>query len=460
MWKALGAWRPGSGPEVARLFHRLLAIVFLIAWASLGAQVHVLIGSRGLLPAGVSDEMLSAGMGLGLLLSAAALLGVFPRACFAALVPLYAAYTLACGTFLAFQWDNMLIESALLAAFLSRTRPSPLAHLALRLLLFKLYFESGIAKWQSHLGDWQDGSAMTFYYETSPIPGPLAWQVHALPPGWHHFESWAALALELLVPLFIFAPRRLRIFAFAAFTGFQLIDILTANYGYFCYLSAALGVFLLDDADVARLRARLKLRPAPMPVSAAPPSGVRAVAGMILLALYAGISGAEAVARFTDWDALARAVAPVTGLAQRYRLINTYHLFGHITRERIEPELQTFDGAAFQAHDLKYKPGDLARAPPWVSPHQPRVDFQLWFYGLSFRRGMPLYVANLLHRLCEEPAAVQGLFAAPLPERPHAARVAFWRYNFTTREERRASGHFWKRQFVGATEPLQCEGQK
>jgi hypothetical protein len=261
-----------------------------------------------------------------------------------------------------------------------------------------------------------------------------------------------------LVPLFIFAPRRLRIFAFAAFTGFQLIDILTANYGYFCYLSAALGVFLLDDADIARLRARLKLalvQPAP-----SDSTRLRATAGALLLALYAGISAAEAVARFTDWDAFARAVGPVTGLAQRYRLINTYHLFGHITRERIEPELQTFDGAAFQAHDLKYKPGDLARAPPWVSPHQPRVDFQLWFYGLSFRRGMPLYVANLLHRLCEEPAAVQGLFAAPLPERPRAARVAFWRYHFTTREERRARGHYWKREFVGATEPLQCAAQK
>src|SRR5256885_8382782 len=44
------------------------------------------------------------------------------------------------------------------------------AHLLLRVLLFKLYFESGIAKWQSGLHDWHDGSAMTFYYETAPLP--------------------------------------------------------------------------------------------------------------------------------------------------------------------------------------------------------------------------------------------------------------------------------------------------
>ena len=40
----------GSGPRVAWLFHRLLALVFVDAWISLGVQVGRLIGSRGLLP--------------------------------------------------------------------------------------------------------------------------------------------------------------------------------------------------------------------------------------------------------------------------------------------------------------------------------------------------------------------------------------------------------------------------
>src|SRR5207245_100008 len=123
-----------------------------------------------------------------------------------------------------------------------------------RAVLFKLYFESGIAKWQSPLGDWQDGSAMTYYYETAPLPTALAWTAHNLPVWWHHFESRATLALELLVPLGIFGPRRARLGAAAALTGFQLLNIASANYGFFCYLAAILHVFLLDD-----------------PVSAAPP---------------------------------------------------------------------------------------------------------------------------------------------------------------------------------------------
>ena len=87
------------------------------------------------------------------------------------------------------------------------TRPAPLVHFLFRLVLFKLYFESGVAKWQSDLGDWQDGSAMTYYYETAPLPTWLAFTAHHLPVWWHHLESRATLALELAVPFLIFGPR-------------------------------------------------------------------------------------------------------------------------------------------------------------------------------------------------------------------------------------------------------------
>ena len=139
----------------------------------------------------------------------------------------------------------------------------------------------------------------------------------------------------------------------------------------------------------------------------------------------------------------------------RIPLVSTYHLFGAITRERIEPELQTYDGATWTAHDLRHKPGDVHRAPDYVAPHQPRVDFQLWFYGLSLRSPPP-YVGALVDRACHDPAAIQPLFAEPLPEHPAAVRLAFFRYHFTTPEERRATGAWWKREWVGAKAPLVC----
>jgi hypothetical protein len=135
--------------------------------------------------------------------------------------------------------------------------------------------------------------------------------------------------------------------------------------------------------------------------------------------------------------------------------VNTYHLFASITRDRIEPQFEIDTGQGWRPLDLRHKPGDPHRAPDFVAPHQPRVDFQLWFHGLR-RDERPLYVTMLLERLCSDPAAVAGLFRdAPPPAR--AARVAYYRYTFTTRAERRATGAYWNRTLLDTTEPIPCD---
>jgi len=483
---ATGAASCASGPAVARLYHRLLAAIFLIAWASLGVQLDVLIGGRGLLPAApflaaarahglgvwqlptvfwldASDAALHAGIWLGAALSAAALLGVRPRLCTGLATALYLSYATASRTFLSFQWDNLLLECGLLAVFLPTDRPARWAHVLFRILLFKLYWESGIAKWLSYLGDWQDGSAMTFYYETAPLPAWPAWYAHHLPVGWHHVESWVTLVLELVVPFFVFGPRALKLVCFAALTAFQLVNLVTANYGFFVYLALALHVFLLTDGDVERLAVRLRRwlrwQPGRATPAAAPASGprrVRRAGAAAVLAVVVGVSAVDALAAFvampSGWQ---RLVEPLQALCEPWRLINTYHLFGHITRERVEPEFQVESGGTWYTLDLRHKPGDLKRPPDFVAPHQPRVDFQLWFYGLSFQHGMPEYVGALLDRLCHDPGAVQPLFAEPLPADPEAVRIAFWRYRFSPRQERAA---WWTREPIGSTRPLPCHG--
>ena len=165
----------------------------------------MLIGSHGLLPVadyieaaraepGVSlfdlptlawwfhaDGALTAGVVLGVLLSLGALGGVARRLCFALSTLLYLSYVFVARDFLSFQWDNLLLECGFLAVFPHTDAPAPIAHFLFRLVLFKLYVESGIAKWQSPIRDWHDGSAMTYYYETSPLPTWLAWYAHHLP---------------------------------------------------------------------------------------------------------------------------------------------------------------------------------------------------------------------------------------------------------------------------------------
>ncbi len=501
-----GRWGAGSGARAGNLYGRLLALIFLVAWISLGCQVRLLIGSRGLMPIADfieairargdvsfidfptvlwwvhSDAALIAGTVAGALLAIAALAGFRPRLCFALSTALYLSYATASRTFLSFQWDNLLLECGLLASFLPPDRASPLVHFLFRVVLFKLYFESGIAKWQSPIRDWHDGSAMTYYYETAPLPTWLGWWAHNLPEAWHHFESRAVLALELVVPFAIFGTRRLRLFSAALLTGFQLLNIATANYGFFCYLALALHVFLLDDGDVERagralgrltrflpavvrevvaqtaLRRQSRDAGAPAPALALPSTK----AARFGAALFIFVSLLQGLWEFTEvGGGRLLTFQKLLEVNQSLRLVNTYHLFQAITRERIEPEFQTSaDGGqtpTWTAHDLRHKPGDPARAPDFVAPHQPRVDFQLWFYGLRFQSREPSYVAMLIERLCNDPAAVGSLFAAPLPDHPDAVRIAYWRYHFTTRSERRATGAWWRRESIGTTRSVPCD---
>src|SRR5262249_17258538 len=142
----------------------------------------------------------------------------------------------------------------------------------------------------------------------------------------------------------------------------------------------------------------------------------------------------------------------------RVPIANVYHLFGHITRERIEPDFQVLHGGSWESQVFRWKPGPLDRPPPFVAPHQPRVDFRLWFYGLGYRHETPPFVLTLLSRLCHDPDAVDSLFVGPPVLAPDAVRIVFWRYRFTSEGAPSDAevGTWWSRELVEASSPLSC----
>jgi hypothetical protein len=196
------------------------------------------------------------------------------------------------------------------------------------------------------------------------------------------------------------------------------------------------------------------------PASALGGPGLAVAAGV---AAYLGLSFCQALFHFGEPGPVLTALAPLVELDETFRLVNTYHLFASITRERIEPELQTLgageseeDDAAWTAQELRHKPGLPTRAPDFVAPHQPRLDFQLWFHGLAFQRGQPAYLSMLLERMCEDSPAVRSFFRAPLPPHPRGVRVAYWAYHFTTPAQKRATGAWWRRTRLAVTRPVPC----
>ena len=89
--------------------------------------------------------------------------------------------------------------------------------------------------------------------------------------------------------------------------------------------------------------------------------------------------------------------------------MNAYGLFAVMTTTRPEIVLEgSDDGTAWVEYEFKYKAGDLRRRPPWVAPHQPRVDWQMWFAALGRFEG-ERWLQNLCARILENDSEVLAL---------------------------------------------------
>jgi hypothetical protein len=122
-----------------------------------------------------------------------------------------------------------------------------------------------------------------------------------------------------------------------------------------------------------------------------------------------------------------------------------------MTTERPEITVQgSNDGEHWLDYEFKYKPGPLWRRPPWVAPHQPRLDWQMWFAALGTFRESPWFV-NFEVRLLEgSPEVVALLEKNPFPDRPpHYVRATISLYRFTNWDERKRTGNWWKSDAAG-----------
>jgi hypothetical protein len=459
-----------SRGRIRGIFLRLLGVVFLVAFLSILDQVTLLCGSRGLLPAaahlrsshglldaptvfwlGSSDVALRGAAIAGAVLSFGLILNVAPRYCLLVLWALYLSFVTVGQEFLAFQWDNLLLESAFFALFITpgglRPRnappPHPIAVLLMLWLLVRVHVESGAAKLL--LGDptWRDLTAMVTYYETAPLPTWIGWSAHQMPLWGHRATAALVYVVELGLPLLVLGPRAVRTVVFAVMVAMQVGILLTANYGFFNYLTIALALFVLDDGHLGAA-ATVAKQPAPRSV----PFAALALAFVALS--FVQFAPLVPAARGVD-----AALFPVRRVLNAFRSINAYHLFAHMTLVRREAVIEgSADGTTWLPYEFRYKPGDPDRPPPFVAPHQPRVDFLLWFLLLGPRPGARWFDA-LLDRLLVAPDVVRPLFSRdPFPDAPpRFVRVAVYRYRFTDRATRRATGAWWQREFLGYSHP-------
>ncbi|HWW02140.1 MAG TPA: lipase maturation factor family protein [Candidatus Acidoferrum sp.] len=510
--------RLGWGQDLATPSHRLVQAVFLrwvgavyfIAFVSLWVQIIGLIGNDGILPARLtlesvrqrapsahagwerfhnlptlcwldaSDGFLQAQCAAGTFLSLLVLAGLAPAPCLFGLWLLYLSLATVSREFLSFQWDALLLEIGFLAVFFSpgqllprrnRARePSRLVLWLLRWLLFRIMFASGCVKLLSGDPAWRNLTALSYHYETQPLPTWLGWYVFQLPAAFQMVSTAVMFGIELVLPFLIFAPRRVRKVPFVAFIALQTLIFLTGNYCFFNLLTIALCVLLLDDSDLNRLWAavtprrkrpresisRAQVQPGlarAQPSTASSPQRVLAwqwpgfvavplacVAIIIPLVDFAGLFGWK-----RSWSV---PVAAIWNWAAPFRSLNSYGLFAVMTASRPEIIVQgSNDGVTWLDYQFKYKPGDVRRAPRFVEPHQPRLDWQMWFAALGDYRQNPWFINFCVRLLQGSPTVLALLERNPFPARPpRYVRAVVYDYHFTTLAARRQTGAWWQRE--------------
>ena len=458
---------------------RGLGAVLVVAFASLHVQLMGLVGARGIAPAATllaaareelglaaavwrlptwlwlwsSDAALHAVCAGGLACGLLVLAGRAPRSALLGAWSAYLSLVAVGDVFLSYQWDALLLESALLGVFLAGPRPAVGIH-CLRLLLVKLMLLSGLVKLLSGDPSWRDLGALQFHFWTQPLPtwtSPFAAEL----PGALLAAGTAFTFLgELAAPLGLLGPRRLRMASAAVIAGLQLAIAATGNYGFFNLLTLVLCAACLDDDALRALcppALRRRLGQPAAKVTAPPPASWRGAAVLVAAILLVFLGALAGVARVLPRGALPGPARSLLTAVAPFRSTNAYGLFAVMTTDRLEIEVEgTRDGVTWQPLRFRWKPGPLDRRPAFAGPHMPRLDWQMWFAALSTcaREG---WFHRFLTRLLEGSPDVWALLDGdPFPDGPpRFLRTSIARMRFAPPEER-ARGVWWTRE---AAEP-------
>jgi len=480
----------GSGSYVLSswLFLRVLGLIYLAAFVSLATQIKGLVGSRGILPAhlflkskqnwgptrwlqiptlgwwnagdGFLQFLCWGGATLALLL----MVGIAPIPVLIALWVFYLSLFSLCRIFLGYQWDVLLLETGFLAVFVAPSdllpefptmAPSKIILWLFWWLVFRLMFSSGFVKLRSGDQTWRNLTALRYHYWTQPLPTGTAWYLSQLPDWFHKLSVVVMFAIELVAPVFVFLPPPFSYISGAAFVFLMLLITGTGNYCFFNLLGIALSILLFDDA--CWLAVLKKLSP-DIQFHADGLAGTGwPIWATIPVALILTLLSVVAIGRLLRFEfRWPKPLEHCIEWLEPFRLVNGYGLFAVISIERPEIIVEgSDDGLAWREYEFKWKPGDVRRQPCFVAPHQPRLDWQMWFAALSSYPKTPWFHRFLLRLLANSPDVLALLGKNPFPDKPpRFIRAAVYEYRFTDFARNRATGAWWRRERRGLYSPV------
>ncbi|XP_036904583.1 lipase maturation factor 2 [Sturnira hondurensis] len=141
------------------------------------------------------------------------------------------------------------------------------------------------------------------------------------------------------------------------------------------------------------------------------------------------------------------------GAVEHLQLANSYGLFRRMTGLGGRPEVVlegSYDGHRWTEIEFMYKPGNVSWPPPVVVPHQPRLDWQMWFAALGPHTHSPWFTSLVLCLLQGKEPVIRliqhNVARYPFHKQPPTyVRAQRYKYWFSQPGEQ---GRWWRRQWV------------
>lgn len=464
----------------ASLFRIILAGIFLIAFLSAGSQMLGLIGSHGIYPIervaegilssrtpleafkqfpslmlfNTSDTFLMAHCVIGVVLSVFAILGILQSISFALLWACYLSLSVAGGVFFAFQWDTLLLECAFLLIFMSPTRfrisrhldydPPGLGIWLFRWLLFRLVFASGYLKLASGDFEWTHLTAMTHHYYTQPLPSVIAWGMQQFPTAFHKMSTCAVLGIEIIFPILLFLGKRAERLGLIGILFLMTLIILTGSYSFFNLLTIGICLLLWGTARVKEPSKGCAIYPNSTPKKQ---GTIKSYGKQIVFGILFFMSSVIFFQQVGWMEPMVQPIYKKIAGIHPFRMLNRYGLFINMTTQRDELVIEgSNDLRVWKEYEFYFKPGDVTRIPLWNTPHQPRLDWQMWFASLGTMKKNS-WLASLMNQLLENEPSVTKFFKINPFENapPRFIRVVRYEYRFSQWTQLLESGNWWIR---------------
>jgi hypothetical protein len=486
------------------VFTRLLALVYVVAFVSLGVEIVAWAGRRGLTPIAPKLARMRADLGpwraalrhpsllwlnssdhalrwlpiAGIVAALLAAAGVASTPMFAAAWIVYLSLDVAIG--LTFPWESMLFEAGFLALLLpplerlpslhTAQAPEPILMFAFHWLLFRALFGFGKMKFTRDAR--HEPRYLRGFLISQPMPTPLGWRASRLPAPLLVSSHGLLFVAEMILPFFVFFPGWPRLTAAAGFVALMVSVQAMGNFGFFNLLVSTLSVALLDPRAVTAQSIDVLTSPHGIVLSV--------VVGWSLLAGLCHLPFNSWVARgWPEWPAWGRLTGVAGWLLALMRAtmpFRTVHAYG-VFPPRIGPPAKflpivegTRDGIHWETYEYRFMPSTERSRPRFVAPHCPRLDhFALYegvdlgagnYAGTIFSQGNPYDFSTvsrmdrLLERLMEPDSTVRRLFGhVPFDGVPVRMRIRLYMFSPTTPREMSATGRYWRRDLIGTYSP-------